>query len=122
MALAIVKVFAFITLCSVLERTLLASTSAKKIVFTLLLRTEDPRFLILSGYFSWNTTFAVCWVATGLPSCVAGLYFQRLFTIVQAASSRRGLPLEVATAHSLTDPFGSMTNLMATVPCSCRRI
>src|SRR4030095_10044217 len=86
----------------------------------------DVRMPLLSGiletHLSWNTTFAVVFCATGLPSCVAGLYFQRFLTMVQAASFRRGFPLVVVTAHSSTVPSGLITTLIATVPCSCRRI
>ena len=81
-----------------------------------------PASGIPETYLSWNTTFAVVFCATGFPSCVAGLYFQRFLTMVQAASSRRGFPLDVETAHSSTLPSGLITNLIATVPCSCKRM
>src|SRR5438094_669444 len=73
-------------------------------------------------HFSAKITSAGSETDTGLPSSVAGLNFQRFFTIVQAASSRRGLPLVVVTAHSLTVPSVPMVYLIATLPCSCKRI
>src|SRR5205807_5798176 len=73
-------------------------------------------------YLSWKITSATRYSATGLPACVAGLNFQRLFTIVQAASSSRDLPLGVVTAHSLTVPSSFTRYLIETLPCSCRRM
>jgi hypothetical protein len=51
-----------------------------------------------------NETVEMYWMVTGLPFSVAGLYFQRFFTIAQAAPSSRPLPLDCTTVHSLTEP------------------
>src|ERR1051326_1823456 len=80
------------------------------------------RYSKLADYFSAKITSAGTDTATGLPSCVAGLNFQRFCTILQAASSRRGLPLEPVTAHSVTFPSAAIVYLIPTLPCSCRRI
>src|SRR5207248_6672573 len=49
---------------------------------------------------SLKTTSAFRNLAIGFPSCVAGLNFQRRFTIAQAASSSAGLPLDAVTVQS----------------------
>ena len=56
------------------------------------------------------------------PSFVAGLNFQRPCTIAQAASSSTGLPLDLVTSQSPTEPSSLTRYLTTAVPCSCRRI
>src|SRR5262245_62914387 len=123
---AIIIVFAYILLCSISQlRTQGVRWCTFPVYAAGLVRCRignTRRSGIPESHLSWNTTFAVVFCATGLPSCVAGLYFQRFLTMVQAASSRRAFPLVVVTAHSLTLPSGLITNRIATVPCSCKLI
>src|SRR6185503_20735695 len=68
----------------------------------------------------FHCTLACHAVSTGLPSWVAGLYFQRPAQD-KAASSRRGYPLDLDTVTSLTLPSVMTLKERSVVPSSFRR-
>jgi hypothetical protein len=49
------------------------------------------------------------WIETVLPFWIAGVYFQRFFTIAQAALSRRIFPLDSTTVQLVTEPASPTT-------------
>ena len=66
----------------------------------------------------WRAKVTVNNISVGIFWPSAGLWDQWVFAYLTAASSRRGLPLDLSTIASVTVPFSDSDSLSPTCPCS----